>query len=92
MAPVLSALVLLLLCVVFPVEAIARRTLYDALYKDPNQPVEARVQDLFKRMSLDEKLGQMTQIERAVANSSVIDTYEIGSPSISYLVVSSIQI
>jgi beta-glucosidase len=29
-------------------------------YQDPNQPVAARVDDLLSRMSLDEKLGQMT--------------------------------
>jgi beta-glucosidase len=31
------------------------------LYKDPSQPVGARVEDLLSRMSLDEKVGQMVQ-------------------------------
>ena len=29
------------------------------LYKDPGQPVEARVEDLLARMTLEEKIGQM---------------------------------
>ncbi|KAG0599955.1 hypothetical protein M758_12G190900 [Ceratodon purpureus] len=73
---VLCALVLLL-CVVCPDQATA--TKYDALYKDPSQPVGVRVQDLLKRLTLDEKLGQMTQIEMTVANASVIEKYDIGS-------------
>jgi beta-glucosidase len=72
---VLCVLVVLL-CVVLPGQASAAK--YDALYKDPSQPVEARVQDLLKRLTLDEKLGQMTQIERTVANASVIEQYDIG--------------
>ncbi|MDQ3397113.1 MAG: beta-glucosidase, partial [Deinococcota bacterium] len=32
------------------------------LYKDPAQPVSARVEDLLARMTLAEKVGQMTQI------------------------------
>ncbi|KAL3701533.1 hypothetical protein R1sor_019555 [Riccia sorocarpa] len=51
---------------------------YD-LYKDPTQGVEARVQDLLKRMTLAEKIGQMTQIVRNVADYSVIKDYYIGS-------------
>lgn len=35
-----------------------------AVYLDPGQPVEARVTDLLGRMSLDDKIGQMTQAER----------------------------
>lgn len=44
----------------------------DCVYKDPNAPVEERVKDLLSRMTLEEKIGQMTQIERAVANHSAI--------------------
>ncbi len=32
------------------------------LYKDPKQPVEARVKDLLRRMTLDEKIDQLTQM------------------------------
>ena len=36
----------------------------DPIYKDPTQPIPARVADLLGRMTLDEKVGQMTQAER----------------------------
>jgi beta-glucosidase len=49
-------------------------------YTDPNQPVAARVADLLGRMSLDEKLGQMTQVDRtALASPSDLTTFRIGS-------------
>nr|GME15331.1 lysosomal beta glucosidase-like [Ipomoea batatas] len=48
-------------------------------YKDPKQPVEARVRDLMDRMTLEEKIGQMTQIENTVATSDVMKQYFIGS-------------
>jgi beta-glucosidase len=32
------------------------------LYQDANQPVEARVKDLLAQMTLEEKVGQMTQV------------------------------
>ncbi|RRT33978.1 hypothetical protein BHE74_00051148 [Ensete ventricosum] len=47
-------------------------------YKDPNQPVNVRVKDLMKRMTLAEKIGQMTQIERKVATPQVLKDYFIG--------------
>jgi beta-glucosidase len=49
------------------------------LYKDSNQPVALRVKDLMSRMTLAEKIGQMTQIERTVANASDIEQYLVGS-------------
>uniref|UniRef100_A0A0D9VZ16 Beta-glucosidase n=1 Tax=Leersia perrieri TaxID=77586 RepID=A0A0D9VZ16_9ORYZ len=49
------------------------------LYKDPTKPVEARVSDLLARMTLAEKIGQMTQIERQVASPQVLKDYFIGS-------------
>ncbi|KAF7847263.1 hypothetical protein BT93_L3143 [Corymbia citriodora subsp. variegata] len=48
-------------------------------YKDPKQPVNVRIKDLMKRMTLAEKIGQMTQIERTVASADVIKNYHIGS-------------
>ena len=47
-------------------------------YKDPNQPVNVRVRDLMKRMTLPEKIGQMTQIERQVASAQVVKDHFIG--------------
>ncbi|KAJ0958345.1 putative glucan 1,3-beta-glucosidase [Helianthus annuus] len=49
------------------------------LYKDPKQPQNIRINDLMKRMSLEEKIGQMTQIERSVASKEVMKKYLIGS-------------
>ncbi|KAF8009350.1 hypothetical protein BT93_J0370 [Corymbia citriodora subsp. variegata] len=48
-------------------------------YKDPKQPVNVRIKDLMKRMTLAEKIGQMTQIERANASADVMKNYLIGS-------------
>ncbi|KAL2926304.1 Beta-glucosidase BoGH3B [Bienertia sinuspersici] len=48
-------------------------------YKDEHQSVEARVQDLLSRMTLEEKIGQMTQIDRSVASFDVMKNYFIGS-------------
>lgn len=36
-------------------------SLVGALYKDPSQPVEVRVQDLLSRMTLSEKTAQLMQ-------------------------------
>jgi beta-glucosidase len=48
-------------------------------YKDPKLPVEDRVRDLLGRMTLAEKIGQMTQIERLVASPQVLKDNFIGS-------------
>src|SRR5256885_14090154 len=48
-------------------------------YKDPSQPVATRVNDLLSRMTLDEKLGQMTQAERGSISSAQITQFRIGS-------------
>lgn len=51
----------------------------DCIYKDPKAPIEERVKDLLSKMTLKEKIGQMTQIERAVANPSAIRDLCIGN-------------
>ncbi|XP_048435368.1 beta-glucosidase BoGH3B isoform X3 [Pyrus x bretschneideri] len=48
-------------------------------YKDPKQPLNTRIKDLLSRMTLEEKIGQMVQIERSVASSEVMKKYFIGS-------------
>jgi hypothetical protein len=48
------------------------------LYKDMHQPVEERVKDLLSRMTLLEKIGQMTQTERSIMNYTNIKEYNIG--------------
>ncbi|XP_074370767.1 uncharacterized protein LOC141711937 [Apium graveolens] len=48
-------------------------------YKDPKQPINVRIKDLMTRMTLEEKIGQMVQIDRSVASSEVMRNYSIGS-------------
>ncbi|KGN59736.1 uncharacterized protein LOC101221143 [Cucumis sativus] len=48
-------------------------------YKDPKQPLNVRIKDLLGRMTLEEKIGQMVQIERANASADVMKQYFIGS-------------
>lgn len=48
-------------------------------YKDPKQPLGARIKDLMNKMTLAEKIGQMVQIERSVATPDVMKTYFIGN-------------
>lgn len=50
------------------------------LYQDASKPVAERVADLLGRMSLEDKLGQMTQAERlALGSPSDVATYRLGS-------------
>src|SRR5215211_6192582 len=49
------------------------------IYQDPSQPTPARVDDLLARMSLDEKIGQMTQAERLAATPGEVTSYRLGS-------------
>lgn len=49
-----------------------------AKYKDPKQPIYARIKDLMKRMTLKEKIGQMTQIDRTAATAEIMRDYSIG--------------
>ncbi|GKV35595.1 hypothetical protein SLEP1_g43842 [Rubroshorea leprosula] len=48
-------------------------------YKDPKQHLNVRIKDLMKRMTLEEKIGQMVQIDRSVASNEVMKKYFIGS-------------
>ncbi|MFG2041539.1 glycoside hydrolase family 3 N-terminal domain-containing protein [Dactylosporangium sp. NPDC048998] len=66
--------------------ALATATLSGALpaaaaepYLDPSLPVPQRVADLMSRMTLDEKLGQMTQAERGSATAADVTQYRLGS-------------
>ena len=51
-------------------------------YKDPKQPEGATIKDL---MTLEEKIGQMVQIERTVATPDVMKQYFIGKHFGSYI-------
>uniref|UniRef100_A0A1D1Z1Y3 Lysosomal beta glucosidase n=2 Tax=Anthurium amnicola TaxID=1678845 RepID=A0A1D1Z1Y3_9ARAE len=48
-------------------------------YKDPKQPLNVRINDLLRRMTLEEKIGQMAQIERSIASAEVMKKYFVGS-------------
>ncbi|CAK9173868.1 unnamed protein product [Ilex paraguariensis] len=48
-------------------------------YKDSKQSLSVRIKDLMNRMTLEEKIGQMTQIELSVASAEVMKKYYIGS-------------
>jgi beta-glucosidase len=49
------------------------------LYKDSTAPIEARVEDLLARMTLEEKIGQMTQIEKGSLGPGAVAKYYLGS-------------
>jgi beta-glucosidase len=51
----------------------------DAPYKDASLPVEDRVDDLLGRMTVAEKIGQMTQVEKNSIKLTDIDGLFIGS-------------
>ena len=50
----------------------------DVKYKDPKQPLNVRISDLLSRMTLEEKIGQMVQIDRIVATTEIMKNYSIG--------------
>src|SRR5919108_2622818 len=71
---VLSALAFTTVGAAVPAAAQAKPT-----YLDSRRPVRDRVEDLLSRMSLDEKLGQMTQAERGSITNDDITRYRLGS-------------
>ena len=48
-------------------------------YRDPSLPVAQRVDDLMSRMTLDDKVGQMTMASRDFITNSDITTYGLGA-------------
>lgn len=56
-------------------------TLFAQKYKDANLPIKERVDDLMARMSLEDKIGQMTLIDLSALNEQYEDIklYKIGA-------------
>ncbi len=51
----------------------------DAIYKQPDQPVETRVEDLLARMTLEEKIGQMALVDKnSLGEIEDISKYYLG--------------
>lgn len=51
----------------------------DALYKQANQPIDARVKDLLERMTLEEKIGQMSLVDKnSLDKIEDISKYSLG--------------
>jgi hypothetical protein len=48
---------------------------------NPSESVDVRVKNLLSLMTLKEKIGQMTQIERSVTTPSAIKDFTIGTLS-----------
>ncbi|KGE17856.1 glycoside hydrolase family 3 N-terminal domain-containing protein [Paenibacillus wynnii] len=80
---VTTAFILLLstLAGVLPVTSYAAASSTEALvpYYNASLPVDARVADLLGRMSMDEKIGQMVQAERASVTPEDVKNYSLGS-------------
>ena len=72
--PFLGFLVLVFCC---HASNMAKVTGYTA-YTDPNQSIRIRIRDLMMRMTLQEKIGQMVQIERANASAEIMNKFFIG--------------
>ena len=49
------------------------------LYRDASQPVEARVEDLLARMTLEEKIAQMVQPVQQGIMATEVDAFALGS-------------
>jgi beta-glucosidase len=57
----------------------ATETASTAISTEPSQSIEARIGDLLSRMTLEEKIGQMTQVEKNSIRPGDITKYFIGS-------------
>jgi beta-glucosidase len=69
------------LSVVSPADGTKTLALEEAMppYKNPQLPTEERVEDLLSRMTLEEKIGQMTQVEKNSIRKEDITDLFIGS-------------
>ena len=78
-SPAAAVACLLVTAVLLPAAVAAEKPKAEYVkYKDPKQPINERIDDLLNRMTLEEKIGQMSQIERANATTEVIEKYFVG--------------
>ncbi|KAI3450795.1 hypothetical protein Pfo_007460 [Paulownia fortunei] len=47
----------------------------DTLFKDPKQPMNVRIKSLMDQMTLEEKIGQMAQLDRVVATPEIMKDF-----------------
>ncbi|WP_138751998.1 glycoside hydrolase family 3 N-terminal domain-containing protein [Paenibacillus sinopodophylli] len=71
----------LISCIVVSLASVmpARVSAASLPYQDPTLSINARVADLLSRMTLDEKVGQMLQVERLSASTTQVKDHLIGS-------------
>jgi beta-glucosidase len=71
----------LAICVAFVLAVPAGAAAKELPYENPRLPVHKRVDDLLSRMTLEEKVGQMTQTERfqVFDDETPITTWKLGS-------------
>src|SRR5260221_11006649 len=76
----LRRLVTLLMLVAFASAILPARAQQSTtpIYKDPSRPVADRVNDLLSQMTLDEKIGQMTLVEKNSVKQADIAGLGIG--------------
>jgi beta-glucosidase len=73
---VLAVLLLPIACSTPPVSPEGPTAETGAIYRDPEAPVEDRVEDLLERMTLAEKVGQMTQVEKnSISEQDITDLF-----------------
>ena len=67
------------LCVLMLLSGVSAQDTDTLPYQDSSLPIEERVTDLLDRMTLDEKLGQMTLIEKDSIRPPAVTDYAIGA-------------
>ncbi|KAL3849152.1 hypothetical protein ACJIZ3_011034 [Penstemon smallii] len=73
-----TLLILFTLYLVYAASANAQqRRNINTLYKDPKQPMNTRIKVLMDQMTLEEKIGQMAQLDRVGATAEVMRDYSI---------------
>jgi beta-glucosidase len=77
---IVASLLLILLTAIFLINNPLKPPGESPPYLNPNLSVEDRAADLLSRMTIDEKVGQMTQVDRQfLVSESDIATYFLGS-------------